>query len=69
MMEKKEFLNKDQVTVRQTDFVNVCNDLNVFKEKYAMDSAMLGAGAFGTVKKITHRATGNEFAVKIIDKF
>ena len=56
------------MVVKHTDFVQVHEDLDIFKAKYNMDKALLGAGAFGTVKRITDKQSGHEFAVKIIDK-
>ena len=68
MMEKKTYTDVNDVVADHADFVQEFTDLRIFKEKYHMDSQMLGAGAFGTVKKITDKQTGLVYAVKIIDK-
>ena len=36
--------------------------------EYTIGEMVLGAGTFSTCKKAVHKATGQEFAVKIIDK-
>lgn len=41
--------------------------INSIKTKYKM-GATLGSGAFGQVKRCVHIDTGNEFAIKIVQK-
>jgi serine/threonine protein kinase len=39
-----------------------------FHKSYALDTNILGAGAFSTVRIATHNTTKNKYAIKIVDK-
>ena len=62
------YTSKSEVVVRHMDFVVEHQDLDVFKEKYEVDSQILGRGNFANVKKATLKSNGEVRAVKIIDK-
>lgn len=40
----------------------------LFAQNYTMQNKVLGSGAFGQVRKVTQKSTGEDRAVKIIDK-
>ena len=50
------------------DFVVEYQDMQIFMEKYELNSNILGKGAFGQVQKATLRSNGELRAVKIMDK-
>lgn len=60
--------NKSDVVAKTSDFVMSYNNVAQFSQHYKLDPNVLGEGAFGRVQKCTRKGTGEERAVKIIDK-
>lgn len=60
--------NKSDLSIRKSDFVRENLKISDFKKHYKSDGVEIGAGAFGKVRKVTHRQTGEARAVKMIDK-
>ena len=65
---KVVYTNKNDVVARHMDFVVEYQDMQIFMEKYELNSNILGKGAFGQVQKATLRSNGELRAVKIMDK-
>ena len=68
MAKKKEVGNDLNIRAAHKDFVVKHDDMKLFSQKYKMEQAALGSGAFGMVKKATLKANDEKRAVKIIDK-
>ena len=58
---------KDIVT-KHKDFVVQYQDMANFTEKYVLHNNILGKGAMGKVKRATVKSSGEQRAVKMIDK-
>ena len=57
----KKFLHGIDINELPIDFIGTI----YFADLYILDS-ILGAGSFGVVLKVVERATGEEFAMKVI---
>lgn len=51
-----------------TNIINPQGDYTDFFEDYDIYPTILGTGGYGTVRECLHRATGEKYAVKTIDK-
>ena len=68
MNTKKPVRTLDDLQTSQKDFVLEYESMAAFTKNYEVSDKVLGAGAFGMVKKATKRTSGEVRAVKMIDK-
>jgi len=68
MNKHTEIKNIQDVKATNADFVIKHEDVSSFSKYYKLDQNVIGEGAFGRVQKCTRKSSGEERAVKIIDK-
>lgn len=61
----KEISSKLDIELDQQDALNIIPSIQVFHKEYEVTDK-LGEGCLGLVKKVIHRETGQEFAIKIV---